>query len=86
MLYIYITFYLGWFWGGKCDENPKRYTRFERDGIINSLRSRPSAARSARINTFIMLQLANPAYKACLKELFDDSIKANACSSQIVQF
>ena len=84
MLYIYITFYLGRFWGSKCNENCKRYTRCERDGFINSLRSRRSAARSARINTFIILQSANLTYKACLKELVDHWIKANACGSQIV--
>ena len=41
------------------------------EGFINSLRSRRSAARSARINTFIILQSGNLTYKACLIELFD---------------
>ena len=84
MLYIYITFYLN----GSGEVNVMKIvngTRASSDGIINSLRSRPSAARFARINTFTILQLANLAYKACLKELVDHWIKANACGSQIVQ-
>ena len=61
MLYIYITFYLN----GSGEVNVMKIvngTRASSDGIINSLRSRPS---------FTILQLANLAYKACLKKLFD---------------
>ena len=49
MLYIYITFYLN----GSGEVNVMKIvngTRASSDGIINSLRSRPSAARFARIN------------------------------------